>query len=525
MSKIFKTGAQYPPAKDIERLAKYKRMRKLFDAKPQDIYERATQILKDRPQSAQLEQLYIAVNLADIIATKPADMLIGDMPAIESGKDDMSTEQQALNSYVENNKLQQLIHESAIGAGYRGDAWLKVRYGYREDYSELLELSGEGAIPEGVELEPIVEHVDANTVFPELAQGESKRFKAINIAQVIYDEVPKLDDNGEITYKMNFTLDVERHIPGAIIYEQYRLHRKSVNVEYGEDITVYTIGEQLGTTEIEHTKIPHIPIFHIPYKSTDRSWEGIGGLEKVERIFYAINDRLTQIDYILWKHSDPNAYGPPIESDDTTNARFGGMYYEIKEGDVIPGYMTWDAQLDAAFKELDMLISLVFMNAETPQWVFGTVLAGDQKGGTGTSHTDGAAIKSRFMPILSKVARIRTRYDQAIRDAMLTCYLFEANARKYSGEIVRPTIKWKDGLPKNEKEEAEIMMLRTGSLPTIDQHSAIKRLDEVDDNKASEVLRRIGEDEERTMAIDDVDFFNKPIVPEETEVKDDGEKQ
>lgn len=505
MSELIYEGAQFPPDGHVERIAKYERMRKLFDAKPQDIYRRATEILKDRPQSAQLESLYIAVNLADIIATKPADMLIGDMPTIESGKDDASEEQVALNGYVDENKLQQIVHESAIGAGYRGDAWLKVRYGYREDYSDLIK---EGIpIPESAELEPIIEHVDARQVFPELSEGSKKTFKAVNIARIDYKVNTAFLASGEGA-KYDYTLVVERHIPGAIIYKTYALAPRGVEMQYGEPIELFTVGQELSS-EIKRTNLPTIPVYHIPYKSIDRTWEGIGGLEKVERIFYAINDRLTQIDYILWKHSDPNAYGPPIEANDELTANFGGMYYEVEEGDVVPGYMTWDAQLDAAFKELDMLISLVFMNAETPQWVFGTVLAGDSKGGTGTSHTDGAAIKSRFMPILSKVARIRTRYDVVLRDILRTCYMYEANAEKYYGEILRPKINWKDGLPKNEKEEAEIMAVRTGGIATIDQHTAIKRLDEVDDGKATEVIRRIGEDEERSGGVTDLDFFNR----------------
>lgn len=517
MSKLFTEGAFYPPKEDVPRIAKYKRMTKLFEANPRDIYERATKILKGQPQADQLESLYIAVNLADVIATKPADMLIGDMPTIESGHDDASEEQQAINRYVERNNFQQFVHESAIGAGYRGDSWIKVRYGYREDYSELFEIFGEDAeLPEGVELEPIIEHVDPLYVFPELAHGSNKKFKAVNITRVDVHEQNAEDEDSRYKY----TLAVERHVPGVIFYETYALTRLTSNFEHGEEVPMFMIGEMLSQ-DIEMTNLPHIPVYHVPYKSVDSTWEGIGGLEKVERIFYAINDRLTQIDYILWKHSDPNAYGPPIEAEDTARAGFGGRYVEIEPDDVVPGYMTWDAQLNSAFKELDMLISLIFLNAETPQWVFGTVLAGDSKGGTGTSHTDGAAIKSRFMPILSKVARIRTRYDSALRDVLRTCLMYEANAGTYQGEIVRPKINWKDGLPKNEKEEAEIMSIRTGGLPTIDQHTAIKRQDEIDDNKALEILRRIEEDDERNNGIDDLDFFNRPQEVEEVGEEDD----
>ncbi|MCR8939836.1 phage portal protein [Brevibacillus laterosporus] len=250
-------------------------------------------------------------------------------------------------------------------------------------------------------------------------------------------------------------------------------------------------------------------IHHIPYKSTDTDWWGSSGIEKIESVLAAINDRLVQIDYILWKHSDPTAYGPDLGEPDV---RFSGRYIPVAETEVKPGYMTWDSQLDGAFKELDVLLGIVFQMSETPQWLFGTTLAED-KGGTGTSHTDGSAIKSRFMPILSKVKRIRAHVDRAFRDALYSSQILENFA--YDGvegfesyTPAYPTIRWKDGIPRDEKEIAETMSLRTGSKPTIDVRSAIKYMDEVDDEKADEIMARIEEDEKAANGTVDSSIFN-----------------
>lgn len=495
---LFQIGAQWPPKDEIERLAKYERMRKLFEGKHYEVYERATEILKDSPHAAQLEKLYIAVNLADILATKPADLLVGDPPNYESGHDDESPEQKALNKYVENNRLNRLIHESVTANGYRGDAWLKARFDYRSDFSEVEALGLE--LPDA-QMEPIIEHVDASCVFPETSRGNIKRYKAINIAQIEYVETRK----GEVPY-----LNVERHIPGYIVYKRFRLKENGVDTTYGAPINLYIIEDEFSTgreKDIVGTRLTHMPIFHAPYKSVDDDWQGIGGLEKLESVFAAINDRLVQIDYILWKHADPTAYGPDLEGVGDNTVRFGGKYIPVTQDDVTPGYMTWNAQLEAAFKELDMLISTVFIMSETPQWLFGTVLAGDQRGGTGTSHTDSTAIKARFMPILSKVKRIRVQYDRVIRDALWTCYLFDKNFGNYTGEVIYPKIEWKDGLPRNEKEEAEIANIRTGGKPTLDVHTAIKNLDEVNDEQANETIRRIQEDQEREYGTVDSSIF------------------
>ena len=352
-----------------------------------------------------------------------------------------------------------------------------------------------------VELEPIVEHVDANSVFVEHAKGNIKQAKALNIASVEWVDV----GNEEIPF-----LNVERHVPGFIIYKRYRLHPNDVDNSWQAPIQTFLIGEEVATGrehDLVETNLKHMPVFHAPYKSVDDEFYGIGGLEKLESVFAAINDRLVQIDYILWKHADPTAYGPELEGAGNT-AQFGGKYIPVTKEDVEPGYMVWNAQLDAAFKELDLLISTVFIMSETPQWLFGTTMAGDQKGGTGTSHTDSAAIKARFMPILSKVKRIRAHYDRAVRDALWTCFLFEKEFGEYEGEAVYPKIGWRDGIPKNEKEEAEIAQMRTGGKPTLDVQTAIKRQDELDDEKATEIMRRIDDDEIKQSGFVDGSVFN-----------------
>lgn len=476
-------------------------MKKLYEGKQAELYERASKLLHDTPHAAQLKQLYIACNIADIIVTKPADLLVGEPPIFESGLPDASPQQRALNSYVEENDLTQLIHESALANGYRGDSWIKVRYGYRQDYSALVALGY--PIPDSAAYEPIIEHVAADCVFPVTSDGNVKKFKAVNIASVEWVLSAKKDTP---------FLNVERQLPGITIYERYRLStfEGGVNNNYGYAVNLFKIEEKVATgldADVEITEVPNILVHHIPYKSTDDQWEGKGTLEALETIIYAINDRLAQLDYILWKHSDPTAYGPELGTGNI--ARLTGAYIPLVETDKIPGYMTWDGQLNSAFKELETLIGMAFQIAETPQWLFGTVLGDQNSGGTGTSHTDGAAIKARFLPILSKVSRIKTHYDRAIRDALYNCQLLDIAHGEADFEAVYPTITWRDGLPENKKEQAEIMAIRTGNKPTLDVLTAIKRTDGLDDMQAQEIIARIDADTEREVGTVDSSIFNE----------------
>lgn len=520
MSKLFATGEYYPPARDVPRLARYRRGRTIFDGRHPEIYDRASSLLKDTPHASQLKTLFIAVNLMDILLTKPADLLTGEPPTYESGKGPGSREQERLDSIVEENDLTLTAHELTIGGGYRGDSFLKTYFASRADVTETEEL---GLPAPESRLEPIIEAVPANIVFPELSRGSRKKFSAINVAWIDWVEEPggKIVRwlYGKPTSYVPY-LVVERYVPGYIVYERYELTEAGVNSEWGVPISTYLIGDQIATgreVDVVETGTPELLIRHIPYKSVDDRWEGINGVEKLESVLSAINERLAQIDYILWKHSDPWMYGPEDIGDDgdsTAGAlRGGGRYIPISKEDQAPGYMVWEGQLEAAFKELDILLGLVYQMSETPQWLFGTTLAND-KGGTGTSHTDSGAIKARFMPILAKVNRIRAHVDRALRDAIWTAMQLENFANRgvdawVPYEPVYPRIVWRDGLPIDEKEAAEVANIRTGGKPTQSVHDAVKTLDGVDDAQAAEIITRIDADEERTVGTVESTVFNE----------------
>lgn len=520
MAKLFDVGKQFPPEHEIERLAKYKRMRKIYRGKLYEVYERATRILKGTPQEDQLNKLHIAVNIVDPIVKKPADLLVGEKPVIDTGLPSESTPSQRVASIVEENDLQQLIHESVVGGGYRGDSFIKVRYGYRQDYSELDAMGFE--LPTDAVMEPVIEHVNASTVFPEVSENNVKRFKAINIATVEYIETKKR----EYVY-----LNVERHLPGYIFYERYRMVDKGVDSSHGAPIPTFTITERVDTgrdQDVVATGASYPLVFHIPYSSLDDDWRGEGAVEKIVSLLGAITDRVVQIDYILWKHSDPAMYGPPIGADESTRA--GGQYIEVEKDDVTPGYLTWSSQLDAAFKELDLLLGLVFQISETPDWLFGTSIIGDGNKAGGTSHTSNAAIKSRFLPILSKVNRIKAHVDKAIRDAIWCAQIIENYANegvegfeKY--EPIYPNIAWYSGVPKDEKEEAEIANIRTGGKPTLDVKTAIRRMDDLDDIEAKKIIDGIDDDETRVNGFVDASIYNEVSNESLANVNSGGDEQ
>jgi hypothetical protein len=321
---LFETGKQFPPQKDIERIAKYQKGERIYKGKDlQDLYNRAQALLKESKHAPQLRKLYTAVNVVQMLSQKPADLLVGEPPVFESGQSGAS--QDAVNRLAEENDLTSLLHDIGTSGAFRGDMWLKVRYGYRQDFSELLAFGGE--IPDTVPMESIIEAVNPNYVFPEESGKNAKSFKAVNVAYVQYEDSLGIADpynpfdlRDEALEKNNIQLIttgrtpylyVERHIPGYIFFHKFQLNEFDLNMDYGIQIPVYKIGDLVDTgrqaenkKNIVETGVPMPLLFHAPYSAIDTEWQGMSLVEVISDLLAAINDRLTQISYILWKHAD-----------------------------------------------------------------------------------------------------------------------------------------------------------------------------------------------------------------------------
>jgi len=313
---LFEVGGLYPPTqKDVERLAVYQEMQKFFEGKQADIYKRASELLKDSAYKKQIESLYLNCNLADVICSKPSELLLSEPAIFESGQAPDSEEQKALDRLVEENDIRQMMFNFTVGAAIRGDAFLKNYFHYRQDYSELVKMGL--PIPKDAKKEVVIQTVNPSYVFPEIARGSSSEFKAVNIAYVEWLNTDKntfslSKDKGTHLFAREQQvpyLYVERHLSGYVIYERYLLSQDHLSDVNGISVPVFRILEQV---EIEpgvlrktvETGVAVPLVFHFPYKQTDIDWRGVGAVEKIANYLVAIGDRLTAIDFILHKHQD-----------------------------------------------------------------------------------------------------------------------------------------------------------------------------------------------------------------------------
>ncbi|QGG47645.1 phage portal protein [Heliorestis convoluta] len=470
---MFTIGSHYPDRAHRERIKRYRENKKLFLGQHYEIFQR----VQHRLSSRQSEVLYISTNLPGVICKKSADFLFGERPTFTAGKSDNSNEQKAIERFIDNNDLHITNYESALSNAYRGDSFYKIRYG--QEY--------EGAVDKTLDpFRVIIESQNPEYVFPETALGDTNKTVAYHIA---YPVLVKHSDNEE------WILNVESHYPGRIQYRKYRMNPIVVTVD--NEINEWQIyAEILAERKEVATSVPFPLIVHVPNYATDDSWEGIDDVSEHKPLFDEINHRLSQIASILDKHADPAMAVPAgtLGEDERGNPIFrvgiDKVFEVMGKDEVIPQYITWDGQLQAAFTELEHLIKMLLINAEIPEIALGV-------GDAGTSGASGLAIKWRLNSILAKINRKRQYYDKALKRVLLLAQLLEkARQGKVDYEVTVPKVKFKDGLPDDELELANIMSIRTSGKPTISQKAAMMWLDDLTEEQAEAELARMKTEEE-----------------------------
>ncbi len=490
---MFGINEYFPPPSHRDRIARYRENRKLFLGQHYDVFKR----VQNRLSSRQNELIYVSVNLPAIICKKSADFLFGEPTVYSAGKDDNSNEQKALDRITAANDLNILNYESALGNSYRGDSFYKIRWG--QEYDGLVDAKYDP-------YRAIIEAQNPEYVFPETFPGDGNKIMAYHIA------VPVLTrDQKEGEY---WTLNVESHYPGRIIYRKFRLN--PITIIYDNEVTEWRIYAEYPDhyREVE-TEVPYPLVVHVPNFSTDEGWQGIDDLSDNKALFDEINNRLSQIAAILDKHADPAMAVPAglLAEDSEGNPVFTVGLHKIFEimgkEDVIPQYITWDGQLQAAFLELEKLIDILLVNAEIPAVALG-------QGDSGTSGSSGLSIKWRMNSLLAKINRKRQYYDKALKRVLTLAQMLEhARGGKQDYQVTPPLVKFRDGLPDDETEMANVMAIRTGGKATISQKSAIMWLDSLTEEQAEMELERIKEEE----AVADPSIFNNDTL------KNDNSKQ
>ncbi|MDC3413971.1 phage portal protein [Terrihalobacillus insolitus] len=495
---MFEKGGYYPPIGHKKRIIRYNENKLLFVGKHYDVFERYQNLPSD--------SLYLSVNLAGLICKKSGDFLFGESPTFSAGKQDDSPEQKKLDEWVHENNLNMKLQQSATANAFRGDSFFKIRWGQKWG----------GKVPQKFDpFRIIIEPQNPKYVFPETSSGDASTIEAYHIA---FPTVVK--GSGD----QDWILNIESHYPNKIVYRKFEMYPFETR---GIDVVEWKIGNEIKKEyrEVE-TGVPFPLVVHIPNYATDDDWEGIDDLSEHKPLFDELNRRLTKIAEILDKHADPAIAVPTgvLGEDENGNPTFivgrDKVFEVMGKDDVVPQYITWNGQLQSAFEEIDRIVEMILTNAEIPAVALG-------KGDSGTSGNSGLAIKFRMNSLLAKINRKRQFYEKGLKELFMICQLIERvkKGNKAGYDFFDVKIHFKDGLPQDDAELANIMNVRTGGKATISQKTALMRLDGLTEEQAEAELKRMEEEAEAEAEKTEKMFANPSIFNTQVDKGNEGEAE
>lgn len=446
-------GQTWPPEDHIARLQRYEQNRNLFVGEHHRVYDKWPRLLRDDYRAT----LEIAVNFPGAVSKLFADLLFGEMPAfIAAGDDD---EWQAwVDEFVATNKIHQLNYKAALAQSYRGDAIFKLR------------------LIEGRE-RAVVEVIPASIWFPVVNPDNVSEIEAHVLAWT------KEVERG--TRKDKY-LRAEIHAPGLISHRLYALDNDKIDRRVALD-ELY----ENPPPDDEQTGVDRPLLIHVPNLELDDTVFGQDDYFEADTLFQELDVRLAQIAKVLDKHSDPNMYGPPLMEEDPETGELavkaGGRYFPVQHGDVTPAYLVWDAQMEANFRYLDRILQSLYIVTDTNAAAFSLAESG--------SFPSGAALKRLLMRPLARTNRKRLYFDAALKELFSIAAELERANKRNAPEGLIVEIEWKDGLPDDPMEQAQIEQIRTGGKATSSVRSAIRRLDGGTNESIDNELSLIAEDE------------------------------
>ena len=437
-------GQLWPPPTEAERLERYAQNRLLFEGKHEQVYKDWIRLLREDQQAT----LEMVLNWHKRLTLLFADLLLGEPPRITAGERG-SEGQAAVERLIDENDLFNVCYEVALDVSRYGTGLFKVRYDGRA----------------------IIEGQQPAVWFPVVAPDNLKEITAHVLGYDYEAEEPGA-----------FGRRVKRHYLKTEVHEKGKITTTLYELRNGTTIGEIVEQEEANTGVDEFLVVPVNNIL-----TTDRV-TGLDDYSDLDSIIQELEVRIAQISRILDKHADPNMYGPDtaLEHDQATGQwgyRSGGKYFPVGKDEQPPGYVTWDGQLEAAFKQIDLLMEQLYILSETSAAAFGQLKTGLAESGT--------ALRRLMMAPLAKVNRIRMRFDPALKEVLWLASALE-KAQGMAGAIVLENIHidWKDGLPDDDNELTQNEVQRyTAGLTSLE--SSLRRLYGLEGQALQEEIDRI----------------------------------
>ena len=472
---FLKEGKSFPPFSQRERLLNYKQNKMLFENHHSEVYkEQFSRIERVIGNFEQIVSYATVFNFQKLMTLKIADFVFGSKPKITVSDEN---KQRIINKIIHQTDLYNKLYMSAIDTS---------RYG-----NSVIQLS-----------ETRFRNVGLNVTSPALW------FPVVN-----HDNIQEFTCHCFCwTYIITSTENYTKY--GLKVHIHYPEEPKLCYVldfELNGTLGSFTIGKRLNSKEtlkIE-TNFKKCPVFIASNTLTSDRCFGLDDYGNIDSIVSELEVRVSQVSKILDKFSNPSMSGPRsvmTYNDQTQRYEFRvGEFYEVKAGEPQLRTITWDAGLDANFKQIEFLVNQLYTISE-----MGSAVFGDLSHSAG-SVASGTALRRLMISPLAKAKRIVNVYDPIVKNIIsLAAEIYDTHI-----EPEEISIAWRDGLPNDPKEDAEIMNIRTGGKATMSRRTAIAKYDEKSDEDVDNEIAQIEADE-----ISDT-FGNVPVNEPESVVVDE----
>lgn len=429
---FIKKGQKYPPDSEAERLQNYTDYIKLYNGQTQDVFRYYLTrlvnagIYNDTEEAAFLTSL----NYFRLLTKKTADLVCGEKPDVKTpeGTADNITANVKTCVDIVNRKLRKAMI----------------------DFSRL----GESV------LRPYKKDDDANIAI---------------MSPYAWVPVVSEEDNDEIT---NYVIAYPETLPNdrlilkiQVHYKGYfeerthytKIEKQSINLRDKRVINfnAYVIGDPVKEPVRVETGADSFAIIHIANEPTSDNIHGTSDYDDIVTIVAELEIRFAQIARILDKHASPsmaaalnNFTFTHSNGQVTSQKLIPGSAYVIGDNGEIPQYITWDAQLTAAYTQIEQLRKELDRLTE-----LGAVIADNDQ--TGGSTQGFEALQVRMTNARLKARRITEEIDQPYKDLISMLYQLKYN----TALPVEINVTWNDGLPNDAKRDAEIanMQMQNGA--------------------------------------------------------------
>ena len=410
------------PVDDLDtklRLESYEKNKLLFEGKHSSVFTDLNRLLREDESSV----LAFSLNWHRRLTTTFANMLWGETPNISSKNDSNGD---YLKSLIEYNDFYNIGYETTLDVLRYSPGIIKIGF------------DGERAT---------IESQSPFFWYPVVNPDNIKKIQ-YHVLAWTFEEI---DWEG----KKTTLLRSEIHSKGKVENRLYELD----NGKIGKQIKPISSHPRYKTLKDEQNtgvnEFLIIPIYNLA--TSDNSF-GQSDYEDINSLIEQLELRICQITRILNRHSLPNMAGPEscLSTDPDSGEMIfisGNKYWPLESGEAPPVYITYDGKLGSGFKQMEFLLDQLYALSETS-----SILFGDPKKLQRADSS--AALKRLLISTLSKINRLKLSIDHKIKKALKIASQIEVQKKVPDAvEIVDIKTLWRDGLPEDPKEIAEIANL------------------------------------------------------------------